>query len=90
MRESFHTRLGFILRPPAPAVGLGNIWGFPTQVANHGGGAFLLVYLIVIFILAIPALYSEMLIGHHGAPTRFGHSPLSEGRAQPVSATMGF
>ncbi|MAA62127.1 MAG: sodium-dependent transporter, partial [Idiomarina sp.] len=57
MRDSFHSRIGFILAAAGSAVGLGNIWGFPTQVANHGGGAFLLVYLCVIFILAIPALY---------------------------------
>lgn len=91
MRESFHTRLGFILAAAGSAVGLGNIWGFPTQVANHGGGAFLLVYLVVIFILAIPALYSEMLIGHHGRanPVR-SLAKLSEGKAQPVGATVGF
>ena len=91
MRESFHTRLGFILAAAGSAVGLGNIWGFPTQVANHGGGAFLLVYLVVIFVLAIPALYSEMLIGHHGRanPVR-SLAKLSEGKAQPVGATMGF
>ncbi|WP_198678658.1 sodium-dependent transporter [Idiomarina seosinensis] len=91
MRESFHTRLGFILAAAGSAVGLGNIWGFPTQVANHGGGAFLLVYLVVIFVLAIPALYCEMLIGHHGRanPVR-SLAKLSEGKAQPIGATMGF
>lgn len=91
MRESFHTRLGFILAAAGSAVGLGNIWGFPTQVANHGGGAFLLVYLLVIFVLAIPALYCEMLIGHHGRanPVR-SLTQLSEGKARPFGAVMGF
>lgn len=83
--------MGFILAAAGSAVGLGNIWGFPTQVANHGGGAFLLVYLCVIFILAIPALYSEMLIGHSAQanPVR-SLAQLSEGRARPVGRTMGY
>lgn len=91
MRDSFHSRIGFILAAAGSAVGLGNIWGFPTQVANHGGGAFLLVYLCVIFILAIPALYSEMLIGHSAQanPVR-SLAQLSEGRARPVGRAMGY
>jgi NSS family neurotransmitter:Na+ symporter len=47
------------------AVGLGNIWGFPTQAASNGGAAFLLVYLLVAFTLAYPALMAEMIIGRH-------------------------
>lgn len=91
MRDSFHSRIGFILAAAGSAVGLGNIWGFPTQVANHGGGAFLLVYLCVIFILAIPALYSEMLIGHSAQanPVR-SLTQLSEGRARPIGRLMGY
>jgi NSS family neurotransmitter:Na+ symporter len=56
--------LGFVLAAAGSAVGLGNIWGFPTQAANQGGSAFILVYLIVILLLAVPALYAELLIGH--------------------------
>ncbi|WP_127347158.1 sodium-dependent transporter [Pseudidiomarina mangrovi] len=63
MRDSFHTRLGFVLAAAGSAVGLGNIWGFPTQVANHGGAAFILVYLAVVVLLAIPALYTELSLG---------------------------
>jgi len=47
------------------AVGLGNIWGFPTQAASNGGAAFLLVYLILAFTLAYPALMAELIIGRH-------------------------
>ncbi|TDF37323.1 sodium-dependent transporter [Alteromonadaceae bacterium M269] len=64
-REGFTTRIGFVLAAAGSAVGLGNIWGFPTQAANHGGGAFVLVYLLVILLLAIPALYAELTIGHN-------------------------
>jgi len=63
-RDSFHSRLGFILAAAGSAVGLGNIWGFPTQAANNGGGAFLFVYLIVTVLLAVPALYAEVYIGN--------------------------
>ncbi len=91
MRDSFHSRIGFILAAAGSAVGLGNIWGFPTQVANHGGGAFLLVYLCVIFILAIPALYSELLIGHSAQANPVKSlTLLSGGKARPVGRLIGY
>ncbi len=65
-RELFGSRLGFILAAAGAAVGLGNIWGFPTQAASNGGGAFLLVYLVMILIVAFPMLVVEMAIGRHG------------------------
>lgn len=63
-RDSFHSRLGFVLASAGSAIGLGNIWGFPTQAANNGGGAFLVVYLLVTLLLALPALYAEIYIGN--------------------------
>jgi NSS family neurotransmitter:Na+ symporter len=48
------------------AVGLGNIWGFPTQTASNGGAAFLVAYLVLAFCLAYPALMAELVIGRHG------------------------
>lgn len=65
-REHFGSRLGFVLAAAGAAVGLGNIWGFPTQAASNGGGAFLLVYLIMILIVAFPMLVVEMSIGRYG------------------------
>jgi len=47
------------------AVGLGNIWSFPTQVASNGGAAFLFVYIILTAVLAFPALIAEIAIGKH-------------------------
>lgn len=47
------------------AVGLGNIWGFPTQAASNGGAAFLLVYLVLAFTLAYPVLMAELIIGRY-------------------------
>ncbi|RLA46581.1 MAG: sodium-dependent transporter [Gammaproteobacteria bacterium] len=47
------------------AVGLGNIWGFPTQTANNGGAAFVLMYVAFVCVLAYPALMAELVIGRH-------------------------
>jgi len=63
-RDSFHSRLGFVLAAAGSAIGLGNIWGFPTNAANNGGGAFLFVYLVVTVLLALPALYAEIYLGN--------------------------
>lgn len=62
-RAHFTTSFGFLMAATGSAVGLGNIWGFPTNAASNGGGAFLLVYLLLTFLLAYPALMAELLIG---------------------------
>ena len=59
-RGEFTSRLGFIMAAAGSAVGLGNIWGFPTQTATNGGAAFVLVYLILAFCLAYPAFMAEI------------------------------
>ena len=64
-RGEFSSRLGFVLAAAGSAVGLGNIWGFPTQVASNGGGAFVLVYIILTFTLAYPVLMAELLVGRY-------------------------
>ncbi|MBA5764094.1 sodium-dependent transporter [Vibrio sp. 404] len=63
VRQGFSSRIGFIFAAAGSAVGVGNIWGFPTQAAQNGGGAFLLVYLIMVVILAYPMLVAELTIG---------------------------
>jgi NSS family neurotransmitter:Na+ symporter len=64
-RGEFSSRFGFVMAASGSAVGLGNIWGFPTQAASNGGAAFLLVYLLLAFTLAYPALMAELIIGRH-------------------------
>lgn len=64
-RGEFSSRFGFIMAAAGSAVGLGNIWGFPTQAASNGGGAFLMVYLLLAFLIAYPALMAELIIGRH-------------------------
>ncbi|OOE81791.1 sodium-dependent transporter [Salinivibrio siamensis] len=65
-RAQFSSRLGFILAAAGSAIGLGNIWGFPTQTASNGGAVFLFIYLIMIFVLAYPLLVAELTIGRYG------------------------
>jgi len=74
VHESFSTRLGFLLATIGTAVGLGNLWKFPYMLGSNGGGAFVLVYLLAIALIATPVMIGEMLIGKYGrrsAPSSF-------------------
>ncbi|WP_158969056.1 sodium-dependent transporter [Paraglaciecola sp. L3A3] len=62
-RGEFSSRIGFVLAAAGSAVGLGNIWGFPTQVASNGGAAFVFAYMVLAFMLAYPVLMAELIIG---------------------------
>ena len=53
----------FILAAAGSAVGLGNIWKFPYMAGENGGGAFILVYLACIFLIGIPIMMAEVLMG---------------------------
>ena len=64
-RGQFSSRLAFIFAASGSAVGLGNIWGFPTNAAENGGAAFVLMYFILAFLLAYPAMMAELIIGRH-------------------------
>ena len=60
------SNIGFILACVGAAVGLGNIWKFPYMAGTQGGGAFVFVYLITIFAIAIPVAAAELLVGRKG------------------------
>ncbi|MBR5086134.1 MAG: sodium-dependent transporter [Muribaculaceae bacterium] len=62
-RTGFTTRMGAIAATVGSAVGLGNIWRFPYQAGENGGGAYILVYLICILLLGVPIIMSEFIIG---------------------------
>ncbi len=64
-RGEFSSRFGFLMAASGSAVGLGNIWGFPTNAASNGGAAFLFTYLLLALVLAYPALMAELIIGRH-------------------------
>ncbi|WP_066961717.1 sodium-dependent transporter [Microbulbifer sp. Q7] len=64
-RGQFSSNFGFLMAAAGSAVGLGNIWGFPTNVAANGGAAFVVVYLVLAFLLAYPVLMAELSIGRY-------------------------
>ncbi len=71
-RAQFATKLGIIATTVGSAVGLGNIWRFPYEAGNHGGGAFLICYLGCIIALGIPVLCAEFTIGRGTQSNIFG------------------
>ena len=64
-REIFSTRLAATLTMIGVAVGLGNVWRFPYMMGQHGGSAFLVVYVVCILALAIPAVTAEWSLGRY-------------------------
>lgn len=62
-RASFGGRLSAILVAAGSAIGLGSIWRFPYMAGEHGGAAFLLVYLLCVFVVGIPVMLGEFAVG---------------------------
>lgn len=62
-REHFSSRIGFILAAAGSAVGIGNLVGFPVNAAKNGGGAFLLMYALFVFLICLPVMIAEMAVG---------------------------
>lgn len=62
-KDSFHTRIGFVLACVGSAVGLGNIWMFPYRLGQYGGAAFLIPYLLFIMLFSYVGLSAEFAIG---------------------------
>lgn len=62
-RGHFASKFGVLMATVGSAVGLGNIWRFPYQVGNGGGGAFLLVYILAVVLIGIPAILAEFIVG---------------------------
>ncbi|HEY9543994.1 sodium-dependent transporter [Prevotella sp.] len=70
-RASFGSKIGMILATAGGAVGLGNVWRFPYMTGENGGAAFILVYLCCVFVLGIPCMISEFIIGRHGSANTY-------------------
>ena len=62
-RESFKSRLGFLLVSAGCAIGIGNVWRFPYIVGQNGGGFFVLIYLVMLVIMGLPVLTMELAVG---------------------------
>ena len=65
-RESFRSRLGFLLVSAGCAIGIGNVWRFPYIAGKNGGGYFVLFYLICLLIMGVPVLTMELAVGRAG------------------------
>ena len=62
-RESFQSRLGFILVSAGCAIGIGNVWKFPYVAGQNGGGVFVLLYLLFLLCMGVPVLTMELAVG---------------------------
>ncbi len=80
--ETWSSNLAFYLSVAGAAVGLGTMWRFPFLAGQHGGGLFVLAFVVACLVIAVPLLVSEFLIGRRGGP----NVPLAAGR---VAATSG-
>ncbi|MBQ7535963.1 MAG: sodium-dependent transporter [Stomatobaculum sp.] len=82
-RAQWGSKIGFILAAAGSAVGLGNIWKFPGRAYEGGGGAFLLIYLLIVIFLGIPLMLTELTVGRAsqsnvvGAFRKVGHKSWS-------------
>lgn len=95
-RESIHgqwsSRLAFVLAAAGAAVGLGNIWKFPYILGQNGGGAFVMVYLACILLVATPILITEIMLGRRGrrSPVNAMAELVREEGAPPIWRYLGW
>lgn len=89
-RVGFASKLGAILAAAGSAVGLGNVWRFPYETGNHGGAAFILIYLGCVFLLGLPIMIAEFTIGRRAkASTGEAFKKLAPGTAWKYVGYMG-
>lgn len=89
-RAVFATKIGAVATTVGSAVGLGNIWRFPYEAGVHGGGAFLLCYLVFVFLIGIPLLTSEFVMGRGTRSNVFGaYRKLAPGTRWDLFGVLG-
>ncbi len=91
-RDSFGSRWGFILACIGSAVGMGNIWMFPTRVSKFGGGSFLLAYFLFVFVIGFSGVIGEMAFGRatrSGPIGAFSQAVASRGKNPRIGAAIG-
>ena len=71
-RDTFGSRLGFLLVSAGCAIGIGNVWKFPWMAGQYGGGIFVVFYLIFLAIMGIPVLSAELAVGRAGRKSAVG------------------
>ena len=89
-RGSFGSRIGIILATAGSAVGLGNVWRFPYMTGQNGGAAFILIYLGCVFLLGIPGMIAEFIVGRHAnANAARAYDKLAGGRPWRLVGYLG-
>lgn len=89
-RANFGSKLGIILATAGSSVGLGNVWRFPYMAGEHGGAAFILLYIGCVLILGIPCMVSEFIIGRRAASnTARAYRSLSQGTPWMLVGYLG-
>lgn len=89
-RDGFGSKLGIIAAAAGSAVGLGNIYRFPCELGNNGGGAFLVVYLLIVICLGVPVMLSEFIIGRRAQKNPIGaFKALKPRSGWPIIGYMG-
>ena len=71
-RGNFGSRFAVVMALAGSAIGLGNIWRFPYMVGQHGGAAFILVYVVCVALIALPIFFAESIIGKTSGSDTFG------------------
>ncbi len=89
-QEEFSSKFGLLAAAVGSAVGLGNIWRFPSLVGKYGGGAFILVYLLVMVFLCLPLILAEFIIGRQArSDTIASFKKLSGDKSWYISGVVG-
>ena len=89
-RGSFASKMGIVLATAGSAVGLGNIWRFPYMTGQNGGAAFILLYFACVFLLGIPGMISEFIVGRHGTTNAArAYDILSRGKPWKLVGYLG-
>lgn len=87
-RESWGSKMGFIMAAAGSAVGLGNIWKFPYTAGQNGGGAFVLIYLIFVVLIGFSVMLTEFAIGRRKQLAAVGAFK-SVGRSWTFAGVLG-
>ncbi|EFQ23365.1 sodium:neurotransmitter symporter [Aminomonas paucivorans DSM 12260] len=88
-REQWGSRFGFIMAAAGSAIGLGNIWRFPYLAGMNGGGAFVVIYLLLVLSIGVAVMLAEMAIGRSAGLNAVGAFKKLKGGAWPLVGWMG-
>lgn len=88
-REGFASRLGFVLAAAGSAIGLGNVWKFPYVAGSNGGGAFLILYLVIVFSLGLSVMLAEIALGRATRSNPVGAYRALGGRRWSIAGWLG-